>query len=345
MLRSTLYPNRITVRYIDTAKRYNNLYDSYIGISKKYNERSLDNLKKKKDTFTFSKQSSKKLIDSICFLYQVSKERKVFLGNDKYIYNYKASFVTLTLPSTQVHTDLEIKSCLKKFLDNLRIQFNLKNYVWKAELQKNKNIHFHLVFDQHINYNVLRYYWNLAIKPLGYIDSYENKFKKMSLLQYAIHRGKKVEEVKEAYIKGVKTKWRTPNSVDVKSVNSSKMLAVYLAKYLVKDIIPVKNKDSAVSNNQDNEIDTIRALKFGKMWSRSNSLSKIKFISNYDTNSLLKYLESYKSFKEVSYTRFYEYCKVIYFNFKVISCGIKKWFTQKMVELGITYNYPFPAPI
>lgn len=331
MQRSTLYPNRITIRYIDSAKRYNKLYDSYIGVSKKQNVKSLENLKKKKNNFNFSSQSSKKLIDSISFMFQVSKERKVFIGNDKYIYNYKASFVTLTLPSKQVHTDIEIKYCLKKFLDNLRIQFKLKNYVWKAEIQKNKNIHFHLVLDKHINYNVLRYYWNLSIKPLGYIDAYENKFKNMSLLEYAKHRGKKVEEVKKAYIKGVKTKWRSPNSVDVKSVKSSKMLAIYLAKYLVK------------KGSEDN--DTDRALKFGKMWSRSVSLSKIKFISNYDTTSLLKYLETHKSFKEVSFTKIYEYCKVIYFNFRTKNCKLKKWFTQKMIELGITYNYPFPTPI
>ncbi|MGV4586845.1 rolling circle replication-associated protein, partial [Ornithobacterium rhinotracheale] len=66
-------------------------------------------------------------------------------NKDKYL-----SFVTLTLPSAQKHHDRVLRKILAKYLDHLKKVYGLKNYLWKAETQKNGNIHFHVLIDTQI---------------------------------------------------------------------------------------------------------------------------------------------------------------------------------------------------
>ena len=78
-------------------------------------------------------------------------------------------FVTLTLPSKQAHHDNEIKRvCLGAFIKNILRFSGAKYYFWRAESQKNGNIHFHLLFDCYIHKSVINYYWDSALSLLGY---------------------------------------------------------------------------------------------------------------------------------------------------------------------------------
>ena len=162
---ATIFPNRIVKRYQSNAGHW----------SEKYWQRKLDaenrsrkNLEIKKKDFSLSYQSRAKLRDSIQLLHELSRPRNVFVNPRKRIFNFRSSFITLTLPAPQEHKDLEIKKCLNNFLTRIRTVYEVKNYVWKAELQGNENIHFHLIIDQYIPHMAVRYYWNLAINTLKY---------------------------------------------------------------------------------------------------------------------------------------------------------------------------------
>lgn len=86
------------------------------------------------------------------------------------------TFVTLTLPSKQKHTDKEITEfCINPFLAYSRKYFKIRYYVWKKELQKNGNLHFHFVTDRYIDALSLRRAWNRIINR-GYIDGVKEKF-------------------------------------------------------------------------------------------------------------------------------------------------------------------------
>ena len=62
---------------------------------------------------------------------------------------YKLTFITLTLPSKQIHSDNDIKSkCLNQFLIELKKNYGVNRYIWKAEKQENNNIHFHIIADK-----------------------------------------------------------------------------------------------------------------------------------------------------------------------------------------------------
>lgn len=86
------------------------------------------------------------------------------------------TFVTLTLPSTQKHTDIEItKYCVNPMLSYWRKYFGVRHYIWKKELQKNGNLHYHFVTDRYIDALSLRRAWNRVINR-GPVDGVENPF-------------------------------------------------------------------------------------------------------------------------------------------------------------------------
>lgn len=84
------------------------------------------------------------------------------------------TFVTLTLPSTQRHSDKVIKSkCLELFIKRLQYSFNVTHYFWRAEVQQNGNIHFHLIFDKFIKKELISKHWNAVLENLEYISEFE----------------------------------------------------------------------------------------------------------------------------------------------------------------------------
>lgn len=335
MVLASLYPDRISVRYEgnrlpSSVNVMNSRIDSYsksIENKTKFNEKSLLNLKIKKTKLVLSKSSQRKIRDSSNLIYALSPKRTVKVNKKLTIYNYRSSFITLTLPSSQIHKDVEIKRCLNNFLQSMREQENLKNYVWKAELQKNENIHFHIITDIFVAVNDLKRYWNKAINKLGYVDRYQEKMKALNYKEYAALRGVNDERVRKAYKKGLATDWSSPNSIDIKSVVTANQMSFYLSKYMGKQ-------------NEAN-IDVERCLSFGRIWSRSQSVSSIKVITRYLFEDLKGYLGESLKDKRNFFKREYEWNTTYYVNFKTVDKKVLSWLTRKMVELGITYNYPF----
>lgn len=100
---------------------------------------------------------------------------------------YLCTFLTLTLPATQQHTDLEItKYCINPFLSYARKYFKVRYFIWKKELQKNGNLHFHLCTDRFIDHKCLRRTWNRIINngkvkgvehPFDYVDRYNSNMR------------------------------------------------------------------------------------------------------------------------------------------------------------------------
>ena len=338
---ATFYPDRISIKTYKKGS-INQAYDCWV--SKHTKDNSINNLRKKRINLSISKSGKRNIINSVNSLFYHSKKRTIKLSSGKFIYSYKASFITLTLPSKQVHSDVEIKERLNVFLQQLRQGYGVNNYVWKAELQANENIHFHLIVDKYINYNAIKYYWNKCIKPLGYIDEYAKKFDKMSFNEYVNYRSGNCDinkrtyfdSYKKAYFKGKETKWRSPNSVDVKSINNTKSLSHYLAKYLTK---PTNVGD----DDNENSMLLERVEKFGKLWSRSQSLSRLKFINRIDYAEIKEVVIKLKKKGNCCIDKVYDYCRVIYL--KLENCP--KWFLQLhrtvLNSMARLDKYPFPT--
>lgn len=117
------------------------------------------------------------------------------------------TFVTCTLSSQQIHCDKTInRKILVPFIINLGRKHRVKNYVWKAELQENGNIHYHILTDRFIPWRELRDLWNSCQEKLGYISRFEEKHKH-----------------------------RDPNSTDIHSLKKIKNVHAYIGKYMSKD--------------------------------------------------------------------------------------------------------------
>lgn len=122
-------------------------------------------------------------------------------------FKFRINFITLTLSAPQGDiTDKEIKHrCLNTFLTRAKKLWGMDTYVWRAEKQKNTNIHFHITTDVYIHYRDLCRVWNECQELLGFVTRYRERNKNSN-----------------------------PNSTDVHAVKDIKNLAAYLVKYMSK---------------------------------------------------------------------------------------------------------------
>jgi len=118
----------------------------------------------------------------------------------------KYTFVTLTLPSAQRHCDKVIKrEILNAFLIELKRDFNVNNYLWKAEPQTNGNIHFHLITSKYIDAIELRLIWLFHCERLGYVSEFREKHRSF-----------------------------LPNATDIHALKSIRDVTAYVSKYMSK---------------------------------------------------------------------------------------------------------------
>lgn len=204
---------------------------------KKYNEISRKNLNKGFKTKGVSEATQRKIMASARVLSYcaISHERPNKAGN---FVPFLISFITLTLPSSQQHSDQRItKEVLGSFLNICRKAGFLQNYVWRAEKQLNGNIHYHVITDSEVIFSKVRRYWNKACDKLGYRQRYKDKFRKMTLKQYreqGFNKEKDFQTIVKAYARGRKSNWSNPPSVQVDYLQNIGTVAAYISKYIAK---------------------------------------------------------------------------------------------------------------
>lgn len=155
-----------------------------------------------------NEKSKSKLRFAINLLIAQAREKQVENPTTGSLYKFKINFITLTLCAPQLGvSDRIVKSkMLEPWLKNMRNVQGLRSYVWRAERQKNGNIHFHVSTDTYISYEVIRDAWNFQMSKFHFTNHFQ-------------HRNDSV----------------FPNSTDVHSVANIRDLASYLVKYMLKD--------------------------------------------------------------------------------------------------------------
>lgn len=199
-----------------------------------------ENLKDNKRKSGMSRKAVRRLTNAINWLVTSASTKYVYDKKTNKRYNFKINFITLTLPTIDHGiTDHYFKSkLLHGFINQCRVKYGLKNFVWKVEAQKNGNIHAHFTTDTFIHHADVRRTWNKILSKHGLIDKYQQKHIGMSLDEYVTtysNNGKRsIDRLKTAYYNGIESNWTNPNSTDVRSVVNVKNIAGYLAKYMVK---------------------------------------------------------------------------------------------------------------
>lgn len=196
----------------------------YSGIKHKLTHH--ENFKSNNTNGDISHAAKRRIQNAIEWMVATSKRKQVTDYETGKTFNFKCNFITLTLSATQRHSDTEVmKCCFQPWLDIVRKKYSLKRYVWRAEVQLNSNIHFHITTDTYIPHQELRRLWNMQQEKLGYITEFFNR--------HGHHN---------------------PNSTDIRSVKHVKKLANYMAKYMSKNRSYVKVGEVRKVGNETKEI-------------------------------------------------------------------------------------------
>lgn len=226
----TIHPSRVNLFTLHEGTRRSNPDRPRFDITKV----------KKSHNDKISENARRKVSKSIEYLIFMANKKTLPNSYHGKSYNFSIAFVTLTLPSNQIHSDIEIKEhCLNHFLIEVRQKWKLRNYVWRAEKQANGNIHFHVLVDKFIPWSELRDTWNRITNKLGYVNRYRDQMR-------AFHNGGfkvredllKTWEYKKqikAYKAGKANDWSSPNSTDIHSIRKVTNILSYIVKYATKE--------------------------------------------------------------------------------------------------------------
>lgn len=295
-------------------------------------------LKREFHNFKISKNALRTLKRKIEWLHYFAKSRNITTYNNKNIYNFKMLFLTLTLPSKQMHaTGYITKHCLNQFLTEMKQKNNLTNFVWRLEHQNNGNVHYHIVTDTYIDYYQALRVWNRIVEKEGYVSRYSEKFNKMNLSEYFSYTSQQsmpaVEtdasnfywswsEVAKRYAKQKKDNFKNPNTIDVKVVTNGKRIGYYISKYF--------NKEKEENTNH-NALDNEENSKTIRLWFCSRSLSKLKTISEYEELIDWKPSKILKNVKNV-FVKVHDYCTIFYYDFITLPMQIKRLFSKIFLD-------------
>jgi len=285
-----------------------------------------------------SDQTCSKIKKAINLIIDTASPKKYRLSPTSPEFTFDVNFITLTLPSTQVHSDTVIKhDCMNPFLVAWRGRDKDLRYVWRAEKQANGNIHFHILSNSFYHYKNLREDWNRIIERLGYVDAYANNFVGMSKKSYiAKFKGSNDSQaiLSERWELGESVGWRQPNSTDVHAIGSVNDVAAYVAKYAAKQSAGIRFKDKefvpskVIDRNKVKltiaEIVAIRAscnIVEGKIWGCDRLTGRFKstVFSEFD-NEFSKVMDIVVS--AATYVCVKEFITVYYGNFHKLFMSI-----------------------
>lgn len=148
----------------------------------------------------------KRMKRCISILVQKSPRRYIWNPVAGKSHHFRIAFVTLTVADQSKKTDADVyRECLAPWLRWAR-RIGMKDYVWRAELQKRGAIHYHLATNVFMPWQPVRDTWNKYQKRFGYLQRFGR--------EHGHFR---------------------PNSTDVHSVAKVHDIEAYMGKYMAKD--------------------------------------------------------------------------------------------------------------
>lgn len=153
-----------------------------------------------------TQHSQRRIMRAVDMLLQRSPTKRIFNPVINKAHDFRISFVTLTIPDkTPVPASFAHKNLLEPFLRTSRRKFSVTDYIWKAELQERGQLHYHITWNQFVEFTRIRAEWNKLLRKHRLSDDYAKRFGHFN-----------------------------PNSIDVHAVWKVRNLKAYLAKYISK---------------------------------------------------------------------------------------------------------------
>jgi hypothetical protein len=167
------------------------------------NEKSKENLQEKnKEKTNLSKATRKRIKTRIAWL--VWNSRLPFIEKNRPIREQtkNITFITLTIPGAIIKEHKQIKrEALNRFIIYLKRKYEDLQYVWKAELQKRGQLHFHILINKRIPHELIYNQWLLCIRKFETVKAYEQENGTISRYMTDIHSMRKVNKISNYIIK------------------------------------------------------------------------------------------------------------------------------------------------
>lgn len=191
----------------------NKVYNEYISIKPgklvTYARPEYSTNRRSQLPFTRSKEEQDKqnrarkrnrLVSALTLLYDSATVKKVRSKKHGQSFNFKCTFVTLTIPSTLSITDNDLHyKVFAPFIRRWKQKEKGLLYVWKREVTKKGTVHYHLLTNAFFHHRELRNLWNYSIKEGTGYDNNDH------------------------------------NSTDIHSLKKARDPISYMAKYMTKD--------------------------------------------------------------------------------------------------------------
>lgn len=154
----------------------------------------------------------KRIAMAIDIFLQISPPRFIHNPVTQRRQKFQLSFITLTISRAEEVPASEGHKALKVFLQHFkkpwskrRMSEQMRTYIWKAEVQKRGQLHYHITTNVFLHLVEIRRVWNDIQRSRGWLDEYHKAY----------------------------GKWDA-NSTDVHSVYKLKDVGRYLQKYIAK---------------------------------------------------------------------------------------------------------------
>lgn len=159
-----------------------------------------------------TKETVRRIKQAVDVFLQLSEQRKVTNPTNGKMMPFKASFITLTVSALKPIRCDEGHDALKSFLQHFKRPWHkrkmseqVKSYLWKAELQKRGQLHYHITTNSFLHWVEIRRVWNDLQNSRGWLEDYKARYNN-----------------------------KDPNSTDVHAAYKKKDMGRYLSKYLAK---------------------------------------------------------------------------------------------------------------
>jgi hypothetical protein len=187
------------------------LYDAFISkpnftqLQRDIRSKNLQNSTKYSGVVT--EGTKKRIARTVDVFLQRSTLQTVFNPILQDVQKFKVNFITLTIPDDDpvLSPSDAYKQLLTPFLRWMKEAQNVKDYIWKYELQQRGQLHYHITTNVFILHDQIRKKWNEIVNKSGLMD----KFK-------------------------LNSGHSNPNSTDIHAVYKVRDIGAYLAKYLSK---------------------------------------------------------------------------------------------------------------
>jgi hypothetical protein len=145
---------------------------------------------------TLTGHARKRLMSAVDIMIQRNPKRRIYNPISETHHDFSISFATLTIASDNLVTAREgYDLLLSKWLRYMRDKYNVREYVWKAELQQRGQLHYHVMCNEFIPWQVLRWKWNSLQKQAGLLNSYARQHGNFNPNSTDIHKVEKEDDI------------------------------------------------------------------------------------------------------------------------------------------------------